>query len=168
MTPIKDENPRSIAPIITLALIAANIVVFILEVRVGYTPMIERFGLVPSAITEFRNLETILTSMFLHGDFFHLAGNMLYLWIFGDNIESYLGHSRFVLFYLLCGLVAIGAHIYFSGVSDIPMVGASGAISGVLGGYFLKYPRARVVVVLPIFFFLMVRRVPAVFVLGFW
>ncbi len=168
MIPIKDENPRLLAPIVTVGLIVINVAVFAYEVRVGYTPVISRYGLVPSVLMQFRDLETLLTSMFLHGDFLHLGGNMLYLWIFGDNIEGYLGHARFILFYLICGFAAVTAHVYLGGVSDIPMVGASGAISGVLGGYLIKYPRARVVVVLPVFFFLMVRRIPAFFVLGFW
>ena len=168
MIPIKDENPRLLAPIVTVGLIVINVAVFVYEMRVGYTVVITRYGLVPSELLQFRDLETLITSMFLHGDFLHLGGNMLYLWIFGDNIEGYLGHSRFVLFYLICGFAAVTAHVYLGGVSDIPMVGASGAISGVLGGYLIKYPRARVVVVLPVFFFLMVRRIPAFFVLGFW
>lgn len=168
MIPIKDENPRLLAPIVTVGLILINVAVFVYEVQAGYTPVITKYGLVPSELLQFRDLETLLTSMFLHGDFLHLGGNMLYLWIFGDNIEGYLGHARFVLFYLICGFAAVAAHVYLGGASDIPMVGASGAISGVLGGYLIKYPRARVVVVLPVFFFLMVRRIPAFFVLGFW
>ena len=168
MIPIKDENPRLLAPIVTVGLILINVAVFVYEMRVGYTVVISRYGLVSSELLQFRDLETLITSMFLHGDFLHLGGNMLYLWIFGDNIEGYLGHARFILFYLICGFAAVTAHVYLGGVSDIPMVGASGAISGVLGGYLIKYPRARVVVVMPVFFFLMVRRIPAFFVLGFW
>ena len=98
----------------------------------------------------------------------HIIGNMLYLWIFGDNIEHYLGHFKFVIFYFLCGLIAVFAHIILGGAWEVPMVGASGAISGVLGAYLVKYPRAKVVVIIPIIWFLTIRAIPALFVLGFW
>lgn len=113
-------------------------------------------------------LWSVMTSMFLHGSFIHLAGNMLYLWIFGDNIENYLGHTKFVFFYLLCGVLAVFAHIFFEGSSSVPMVGASGAISGILGAYLLKYPKAKVLVLIPIIWFLAFRKIPALVVLGFW
>ena len=96
MIPIKDENPRLLAPIVTVGLILINVAVFVYEMRVGYTVVISRYGLVSSELLQFRDLETLITSMFLHGDFLHLGGNMLYLWIFGDNIEGYLGHARFI------------------------------------------------------------------------
>lgn len=168
MIPLKDHNPRSTPPVVTVVIILANVVAFYSEIRYGFDPVITRFGAVPSDILHGLRLETLFTSMFLHGGFMHIAGNMLYLWIFGDNIEHYLGHSRFLVFYLLCGLLATLGHILLGGASHVPMVGASGAISGVLGAYLVKYPKAKVVVLIPIIWFLTVRTIPAFFVLGFW
>ncbi|TDI89605.1 MAG: rhomboid family intramembrane serine protease [Caldithrix sp.] len=168
MIPIKDDNPRLRPPIFTVGLIALNIVAFYFEIQFGLDTVVYQYGAIPSHIVELQSLETLLTSMFLHGGFLHLGGNMLYLWIFGDNIEGYLGHSRFLMFYLLCGLVAVFTHIFLSGISEIPMVGASGAVSGLLGAYLVKYPKARVLVVIPIVWFLTIRKIPAYIVLGFW
>lgn len=168
MIPIKDDNPRLRPPIFTVGLIALNIVAFYFEIQFGLDTVVYQYGAIPSHIVELQSLETLLTSMFLHGGFLHLGGNMLYLWIFGDNIEGYLGHSRFLMFYLLCGLVAVFTHIFLSGISEIPMVGASGAVSGLLGAYLVKYPKARVLVVIPIVWFLTIRKIPAYVVLGFW
>lgn len=168
MIPIKDDNPRLRPPIFTVGLIALNIVAFYFEIQFGLDTVVYQYGAIPSHIVELQSLETLLTSMFLHGGFLHLGGNMLYLWIFGDNIEGYLGHSRFLMFYLLCGLVAAFTHIFLSGISEIPMVGASGAVSGLLGAYLVKYPKARVLVVIPIVWFLTIRKIPAYIVLGFW
>jgi len=168
MIPLKDHNPRSTPPVVTVVIILANVVAFYSEIRYGFDPVITRFGAVPSDILHGLRVETLFTSMFLHGGFMHIAGNMLYLWIFGDNIEHYLGHSRFLVFYLLCGLLATLGHILLGGASHVPMVGASGAISGVLGAYLVKYPKAKVVVLIPIIWFLTVRTIPAFFVLGFW
>lgn len=170
MIPLKDDNPRTSIPFVNISLIVINTVVFMYELSLG--PQINNFiyeyGAIPASIVQGRNLQTLFTSMFLHGGFVHLGGNMLYLWIFGDNIEGYLGHSRYILFYLISGLLAAMTHIFLSGISEVPMIGASGAISGVLGAYLVKYPRARVLVVIPIFFFLDIRKVSALFVLGFW
>ncbi|MFQ5651228.1 MAG: rhomboid family intramembrane serine protease [bacterium] len=168
MIPLKDDNPRSTFPVLTVALIVINVIVFYFEFQLGYVPVIERFGAVPMVILEGQRLETLFTSMFLHGGFMHLAGNMLYLWIFGDNIEHYLGRGRFIVFYFLCGLLAVWTHILLGGISNVPMVGASGAISGILGAYLIKYPKARVLVLFPIFGFLTMRPVPALVVLGLW
>jgi len=168
MIPIKDDNPRLRPPIFTVGLIALNIVAFYFEIQFGLDTVVYQYGAIPSHIVKLQSLETLLTSMFLHGGFLHLGGNMLYLWIFGDNIEGYLGHSRFLMFYLLCGLVAVFTHIFLSGISEIPMVGASGAVSGLLGAYLVKYPKARVLVVIPIVWFLTIRKIPAYIVLGFW
>ncbi len=168
MIPLKDDNPRTSTPIFTIVFIAINIIVFGLELKYGFAHVISRFGAVPSSILHGQRLETLFTSMFLHGGFMHIIGNMLYLWIFGDNIEHYLGHIQFVAFYFLCGLVAVLGHILLGGAVDVPMVGASGAIAGVLGAYLVKYPRARVIVVIPIFFFFTIRPIPALIVLGFW
>ena len=168
MIPLKDDNPRSSIPFLTIALIIVNVVVFYFEIKTGYSPIIEKFGAVSINIIQGRDLETLITSMFVHGSIMHIVGNMLYLWIFGDNIENYLGHTRFIIFYLFCGLFAVLSHIILGGVSDMPMVGASGAISGILGAYLVKYPRAKVVVIIPVIWFLLVRSIPAVIVLGFW
>jgi len=170
MIPLKDDNPRTIIPFINVSLIIVNVLVFFYEISLGpqLEGFIKEYGAIPGYIVQGQNLETLFTSMFLHGGFYHLGGNMLYLWIFGDNIENYLGHFRYIIFYLTCGLLAALAHIIFSQISEVPMVGASGAISGVLGAYLIKYPRARVLVLIPIFFFLTTRRVSALFILGFW
>ncbi|MFQ5709478.1 MAG: rhomboid family intramembrane serine protease [bacterium] len=171
MIPIKDDNPRIRPPVVTVALIVVNVLVFLYELSLGprLAIFIEEHGAIPAQIISGRHLETVITSMFLHGGFMHLAGNMLYLWIFGDNVEGYLGHLRFFCFYIACGVVAAMSHIVLGGTSVVvPMVGASGAISGVLGAYLVKYPRARVLVVIPIFLFIEILRIPALIVLGFW
>lgn len=168
MIPIKDDNPRSSFPFITVALIIINIAVFYFEFKFGFDNVIGKFGAIPSFIVQGQRLETLLTSMFLHGGILHIGGNMLYLWIFGDNIENYLGHLRFIVFYIFCGLFAVFAHIFIGGVSDAPMVGASGAIAGILGAYLIKYPKAKVVVIFPVFWFLFVRSIRAFYVLGIW
>ena len=111
---------------------------------------------------------TVFTSMFLHGGFMHLAGNMLYLWIFGNNVEDAMGHGRFIVFYLLCGVAAVFGQVLQDPGSRIPMIGASGAISGVLGAYLILYPRARVLVLIPLGFFMQLVRLPALWVLGLW
>lgn len=170
MIPLKDDNPRIRLPLINVTIIVINILVFIYEVSLGphINIFIYEYGAIPAYIVQGQNLQTLFTSMFLHGGFLHLGGNMLYLWIFGDNIEGYLGHFQYILFYLICGLLAAVTHILLSGFSEVPMVGASGAISGILGAYLIKYPRARVLVLIPIFWFLEIRKVSALFVLGFW
>ncbi len=168
MIPLKDDNPRLRPPVFTVGLIVLNLVAFYYEKKFGLNNVVFQLGVIPANIIERRELHTLVTSMFLHGGFLHLGGNMLYLWIFGDNIEGYLGHSRFLVFYLFCGFVAVFTHIFFSGISETPMVGASGAISGLLGAYLVKYPKARVLVVIPIVFFLTIRKIPAYAVLGFW
>ncbi|MFN4087560.1 MAG: rhomboid family intramembrane serine protease [Alphaproteobacteria bacterium] len=181
MIPIHDDNPTSITPVVTIALIAANVLVFLWELTLppaGLQAAFYAFGLVPSVLTGESRLPadlaaippaaSIFTSMFLHGGWMHLIGNMLYLWIFGNNIEDACGHLRFVLFYLACGVAAAAAQIASDPGSTIPMVGASGAIGGVLGAYLLLHPRARVLVLIPIFFYMHVARIPALFVLGIW
>jgi len=138
---------------------------------------VSQYALVPAEITRGVDLPptvgipiwlTVLTSMFLHGGILHLLGNMLYLWIFGDNVEDAMGPVRFLLFYLLCGIIAALAQIAIHPASPIPMVGASGAIAGVMAAYFMLYPRARILTLIPIFFFIRLVSVPAVFLLGFW
>ena len=167
MIPVRDVIPSQTVPIVTIGLIAINGLVFLHEFSlVAHSPaaldaFIEVYGFIPSAFT----IPTIVSSMFLHGSWMHLFGNMLSLWIFGDNIEDRLGHGRYVFFYLLCGLIATLAHFFSDPSSQIPTVGASGAIAGVMGAYFVLYPHSRVLMWVPIFFLF---EVPAVFFLGFW
>ena len=172
MIPIRDENPKKTFPFITILIIAVNIIVYIYQYWL-HSELSQEFvliyGAIPNNIVHLRSLETIVTSMFLHGGLLHLAGNMLYLWIFGDNIEDICGHFKFLLFYFICGFAAFLSHFITSPLSEIPMVGASGAISGILGAYLLKFPKARVHVLIPLFIWIWrIFRIPAVIVLGFW
>ena len=174
MLPLADHNPRRTTPVINILLIGANVLFFFWEVSLG--PDIERtlFGVafIPArfwyAPIDPRNIASMFVSMFLHGGWLHLGGNMLYLWIFGDNIEDRLGHFRYLLFYLLCGIVATLAHAFFNPSSRMPSIGASGAIAGVLGAYILLFPRAQVTTLIPIFFFITIREIPAFIILGLW
>lgn len=179
MIPYKDDNPTQTFPFVTVALIVLNTLVFLYEIVLGRggQAFIFEFGMIPYEVTHGGNIPvspslppfmTLFTSMFLHGGWLHLIGNMLYLWIFGDNVEDRLGHFRFLVFYLVCGLIASGTHIASSWNSTIPTVGASGSIAGVLGAYFFLFPRARVYTIIPIFFFLEIIALPAAVVLGFW
>ena len=172
MIPIRDENPSSTIPLVTIGLIAINMAVFFYEVSLGsrVEHLISAMGVTPYNIVHvgLPAYPTLFTSMFLHGGWEHVLGNMLYLWIFGDNIEDFLGKIRFILFYLVCGLIASAAHILTQAGSQIPTIGASGAISGILGGYILLYPRARVLTVIPLGYFIRLVRLPAIGVLGFW
>lgn len=178
MIPLRDKNPTRRIPVVTIALIAINILVFLYEVSLGegLALFFQNFGAVPrsvvSSLTPGQFLPGIvlplLTATFVHGGWLHLIGNMLYLWVFGDNVEDKLGRSRFLIFYILCGLVASGFHVAVDPTSAVPMVGASGAISGVLGAYILMFPGARVVTLIPVFIFLQVAELPALVVLGFW
>ena len=167
MLPIRDVIPSQTVPVATIGLIALNGLVFLHEFSlVAHSPaaldsFIEIYGFIPAAFT----IPTIFSSMFLHGSWMHLFGNMLSLWIFGDNVEDRLGHGRYVFFYLLCGVIATLAHFFSDPTSQIPTVGASGAIAGVMGAYFVLYPHSRVLMWVPIFFLF---EVPAVFFLGFW
>ncbi len=172
MIPIKDDIPSFRRPLINTSLIAINILVFLFEISLGreVAGFIQFFGLVPRRFLESGLADgwTILSSMFLHGGWSHIIGNMLYLYIFGDNVEDAMGHLPYLLFYLLCGIGAAWAHVLTNPSSLVPTVGASGAIAGVLGAYLILYPRAGVLTLVPIGFFLQVVRIPAVLVLGFW
>ena len=168
MIPLKDDNPRSKTPVVTIGLIVINILVFYFEIKFGVQAFVLRFGAIPMNILHGQALPTLFTSMFLHGGFLHVGGNMLYLWIFGDNVENIMGRGKFLAFYVLCGLIAALTHIIMSGSSQVPMVGASGAIAGVLGAYVVRFPRAKVLVLIPLFWFIIFRQIPALFVLGFW
>ncbi len=170
MLPLSDHNPRRITPIVNYLLIAVNVLFFFWELSLG--PDLERalfaVAFIPARFWSSPyiglNLIRLLVSMFLHGGWLHLGGNMLYLWIFGDNLEKVMGHARFLMFYLACGIAAGLAHIFFSGASNVPTVGASGAISGVLGGYLVLFPRNHVRVLMRGGIVAM----PAIAVLGFW
>ena len=179
MIPLKDNIPSSRTPLITIGLIVINVLVYLNQLTLpprAAVRFVYLYGLIPVEISQWQLLVphpvplygTILTSMFVHGGLFHLAGNMLYLWIFGDNVEDRLGRVRFLLFYLLSGVAAAAAQILSDPHSKIPMVGASGAISGVLGAYLLLYPHARVVTLVFFGWFVRVIEIRALFVLGFW
>ena len=174
MIPIRDDNPTASPPIITVGLIAVNVVVFVLQFMQPpeqQMQMVYTWGAIPLRIFSSGDplsWVTLLTSMFMHGGVAHIGGNMLYLWIFGNNIEDRLGHGKFFVFYILCGLVAALGHALMDPSSEIPMVGASGAISGVLGAYVLLFPRAKVVVLVVLVFILRFIAVPAFIVLGLW
>jgi membrane associated rhomboid family serine protease len=174
MIPLRDINPIRTTPFVNYLIIVVNVLMFMWELSYGaeaeqflynvaFIPA--RFW-IPGYLVP--NLITIFISMFLHGGFLHIASNMLYLWIFGDNIEDRLGHFRYLLFYLLCGFGATMSHAFFNPTSRVPAIGASGAIAGVLGAYLILFPRARVTTLIPIFFFIMIRELPAVFILGLW
>lgn len=181
MFPLHDDNPTEINPVITIGLIVICVLVYLWQTSLGQElsqMMIYSLGVIPAVLLNSTELSsdlyilpaelTILTSMFMHGGFFHLAGNMLYLWIFGNNVEDSMGHFRFIIFYLLCGTAAALTQAFIDPASEIPMIGASGAISGVLGAYLLLYPHAKVLVIIPIIVFIQTFRIPAMFVLIFW
>ena len=181
MIPIGDDPPaRRSFPLVTLTLIAINVVVFIYELSLGNSinALFRSAGVVPREFLVSTDLpppaplntyySTLITSMFLHGGFLHIGSNMLYLWIFGDNVEDRLGHLKYLLFYLVCGFGASAAHIYFNLSSSIPSVGASGAIAGVLAGYFLLFPSASIRTLLVLGWFVTVTRVPAIIMIGIW
>ncbi|MCM8778810.1 MAG: rhomboid family intramembrane serine protease [Candidatus Omnitrophica bacterium] len=173
MIPLRDENPTQSFSFMTIALIILNASIFFYEISLGNLLEITllRYTVVPYNFInyfDFSQLSTLITSQFLHGNLFHLLGNMLYLWIFGNNIEDLLGHLRFLLFYLLCGISASLAHIFTHSQSTIPTLGASGAISGILGAYFVLFPRAKILTLIPFFYFLRIVKVPAFFFLGLW
>jgi membrane associated rhomboid family serine protease len=174
MIPIKDENPTELTPVVTLLFIAVNAAAWFLVQGAGTEQALQAsvttFGAVPCEVTarcavEGLSWAGVVTSMFMHGSWEHIIGNMLFLWVFGNNIEDSMGHVRFFVFYVLCGVAAALAHVYFNAGSEIPTVGASGAISGIMGAYILLYPNARVRTWVPPFFFLNLR---AIFFLGYW
>ena len=180
MFPLHDDNPTRIVPVMTIAFIVMCVLVFVWQISLGryFEQAIYSLGAIPSVIFGIKILPaeldvvpawaTVFTSMFMHGSWMHLIGNMLYLWIFGNNVEDAMGHVRFVIFYLLCGFTAFLAQSLPDPQSTFPMVGASGAISGVLGAYLMLYPHARILVVIPLGIFLYPTRLPAGWVLAFW
>jgi rhomboid family protein len=192
MFPYKDDNPTVITPVVTVGIIVLNVLAWLLVQGAGGSePLIRsvcNLGLVPGevlgtvppgtavqlapgwacVVDPEPNYATLVTSMFMHGGWLHLIGNMMFLWVFGNNIEDAMGHVRFVVYYLLCGLAAAGAQMAVDPTSAVPMVGASGAVSGVLGGYLILYPRVRVHVLVPLIFYLTTVTMPAWLMLGYW
>ena len=189
MFPIRDENPQLMVPYVTYALIAINVISWVVLQGLGNDPALGRsicqFGLIPADV--FGNIDlshtnqrlvcpvgeqgrwvTVLTSMFMHGGWMHIIGNMWFLWIFGDNVEDAMGRARFVVFYLLCGLAAAGAQMLANPSSLVPMVGASGAIGGVMGAYVILYPRVHVHLFVFLGFYATTFAVPAMLMLGYW
>ncbi|MFQ6082938.1 MAG: rhomboid family intramembrane serine protease [Candidatus Aminicenantia bacterium] len=179
LIPLKDENPTSRIPFVTLFLIGINISLFIIQIfsSKGLNYYILKMGVTPWSITHLKlsvvNAEifpplTIFSAMFIHGGFFHLIGNMLYLWIFGNNIEDFLGPIKFFFFYLISGIGASLTHILFYPNSTQPMIGASGAIAGILSAYLVLFPRARVHTLIFLFFFIKIVPIPAGLILSLW
>ena len=180
LLPLKDDNPSSSFPLVTIGIILANVLIFFHQITLDFAAnqrFVFQWGAIPYQITHGKVLHvvpsiplplTIFSSMFLHGGFLHLFGNMLYLWIFGNNIEDTLGHFRFFLFYLVCGLLAALVQIISDPNLKVPMVGASGAIAGILGAYVLLFPGARILTLFFFFIFVKLIRIPALIILGFW
>jgi len=174
MIPLRDINPSRRFPLVTIGLILLNVFIFLYEMLLpspdALNSMAYNWGLVPYRLMnlELGAILTVFTAMFLHSGFMHLVGNMLYLWIFGDNIEAAMGSLRFVVFYLLCGLGAALGQVLVDPLSHLPMIGASGAISGVLGAYLLLYPRTEVETLVLLGYFARLVRLPALVVLGLW
>jgi membrane associated rhomboid family serine protease len=178
MLPLRDDNPTEITPLVTATLIGACVMVFLYQSVLpsgGEVRFVFQYGAIPAIVFGHATLQsdmapipgyaTLLTSMFLHGGWMHLLGNMLYLWIFGNNVEDVMGHVRFIIFYVVCGVCAALSHAGIDPASTVPMVGASGAISGILGAYLLLFPRARVLILAP---YVGTTYVPAGVVLGLW
>ena len=181
MIPLKDDNPTSNRPIVTYFLIILCVLIFLIQIgsqsyKTGH--LFYSYGLIPSVLMGHNQLPmdlyavpaviTIFTSMFMHGGFMHLIGNMLYMWIFADNIEDNLGPVKFIIFYLLSGIGAAMTQVLIDTQSQVPMVGASGAIGGVLGAYLINHPKAKVLVLIPFGFFSQLIKIRALYVLGFW
>jgi membrane associated rhomboid family serine protease len=181
LIPLKDDNPTYSKPVITYSILGICVLVFILQISsASYQSgkLFYSYGLIPAVLTGHKQLPaeiamiapelTLITSMFMHGGFMHLIGNMLYLWIFADNIEDELGPVKFICFYLLSGIAAALTQVFLNTESTIPMIGASGAIGGVLGAYIVNHPKAKVIVLIPLGFFSQIVKIPALYVLGFW
>ncbi|MBM4352154.1 MAG: rhomboid family intramembrane serine protease, partial [Deltaproteobacteria bacterium] len=179
MIPIRDAIRSRTFPVVNVLIIAANILAFFWQLSLG--PQLKEafllYGIVPirysdpglsAQFTTFEQVFPFIASMFLHGGFMHILGNMWFLYIFGDNIEDRLGHIRYFIFYLLCGIAAGVIHLYTNWDSNLPTIGASGAISGIMGAYLLLYPRSKILTLIPIFFFIQFVEIPAFIFLGYW
>jgi len=167
MIPLRDTRTSHSTPLVTIALIIINVAVFLYMFTLdaySQNDFIRQYALIPAQF----NPVAMITSMFLHGGWMHLIGNMWFLWIYGDNVEDVLGHGKYIAFYLLCGVIASLAQYAISPFSRVPMVGASGAIAGVMGAYMIKFPHSRIVTLIPIFFFWTTVEIPAVLILAYW
>jgi membrane associated rhomboid family serine protease len=167
MIPLRDVIPSRTTPYITVTIIVLNAAAWLFEITLprDVLPLfLQSYGVVPAEL----RAPTLITSMFLHGGWAHVIGNMWYLWIFGDNVEDRLGHGRFIVFYLLCGIVATVGQIAMDPTSTVPTIGASGAIAGVMGAYFVLYPKSRVLTLIPLIIIWEIVELPAIFLLGFW
>ena len=167
MFPIRDTQPSDSRPVVTILIIVLNVLAFLYEFSLDDNSrnyFIANYGLIPDRL----HASALLTSMFLHGGWMHIIGNMWFLWIFGDNVEDVMGHGKYLIFYLLCGVAAGMTQVMFNPYSRLPMVGASGAIAGVMGAYLIKFPQSRIVTVVFIFIFLTRIEVPAVLMLLYW
>jgi membrane associated rhomboid family serine protease len=182
VVPLKDDNPVKITPYVTYGLIAVNLLVFLYELTLSPIELMTFFrtwAVVPEQLTDsfqsggvtiftLHEWFTLISAQFMHAGFLHVGGNMLYLWIFGNNVEEQLGHVRFLLFYLACGTLATLAQWYFGMFSEVPSLGASGAIAGVMGAYIFRFPNVRILTVIPLGFLFFPLRIPALFYLGIW
>lgn len=182
MVPLRDRNPTILTPLVTYTIVGINVLVFLYQLTltpVGLQDFFETWAVIPSQLSAALGGQmtdpsrppewiTLITAQFLHGGFFHIAGNMLFLWVFGNNVEDRLGHIRFLIFYLSCGVLASLVQWYFDPGSSIPSLGASGAIAGVLGAYILRFPKAQVLTLIPLGFFWPTLELPAWVFLGFW
>jgi membrane associated rhomboid family serine protease len=167
MIPLRDVIPSRTVPFLTISIIVVNALAWFYELglpREELPVFLRQFGVVPAYFSP----PTLVTSMFLHGSWSHVLGNMWYLWIFGDNVEDRMGHFRFLIFYLLCGIIAALGQIFIDPTSTLPTIGASGAIAGVMGAYFVLYPQSRVLTLIPLIIFWEIVELPAIFLLGFW
>lgn len=167
MFPLRDVIPSRTTPVVTVTLIIVNAALWFFEVSLSSDALAEflgTWGVVPAAFVP----TTLISSMFLHGSWWHVIGNMWYLWIFGDNVEDRMGHGRFIVFYVLCGVTAAIGHILINPASVVPTIGASGAIAGVMGAYLVLYPKSRVLTLIPFIIFYEIIELPAVALLGIW
>ncbi|MGI8933835.1 rhomboid family intramembrane serine protease [Leptolyngbya sp. BC1307] len=179
MVPLKDNNPISTTPVVVYGLVVLNVAIFLYEMSLGENALQQFFNtwaIVPAELTQSfsggaaaeREWFTLISSQFLHGGFLHVGGNMLYLWVFGNNIEDQLGHLKFLIFYLACGALAGLTQWFFDPASTVPTLGASGAIAGIMGAYIIRFPRAKILTLVPLFIFITTFRIPAIFFLGWW
>ncbi|MGD1863246.1 MAG: rhomboid family intramembrane serine protease [Phormidesmis sp.] len=185
MVPIRDDNPTSTTPVVVYALLVLNVVIFLHEITLSPDALQQFFNqwaIVPAELTASfgggstgavsvvaeREWFTLISSQFLHGGWLHVGGNMLYLWVFGNNIEDQLGPVKFLFFYLMCGVLAGLSQWFFDPVSVVPTLGASGAVAGIMGAYIIRFPRAKIVTLIPLFILFTTFRIPAIFFLGWW
>jgi len=179
MIPLRDNIPSKTFPLVTIGIILANVVIFIYQLMLGTgeESFLWKYGAVAKAIISFQPVHpastippilTLITAQFLHGSIWHLGGNMLFLWTFGDNVEDKLGHIKFIIFYLICGIISILAQVAVASSAMVPLIGASGAIAGVMGAYIVRFPQARIQTLLIIFFFIRIVSIPAFVFLGLW